>query len=244
MNEFIHSISKNNQRVISDDKTARRGSRKGSRKGEAVSDVHGYHELVEYMKDLSVQEILDTKFPNADSSEMYDALPDVMSESDWENVVYPKFESASDAENKMKQACQQAGIDSSMSIDDWYDYQNEHNLSSMWTEGSPINVYNHYIHTGIEKVFGCKPGMYDPGDTSISQIFIDDYERISKPELTESEKHEAFLKYMSTFSDRVDGDAIWKDIKDSPVKKGEELNIYDMIQARASDPYYGDKYLK
>lgn len=39
MNEFIHSISKNNQRVISDDKTAHSGSRTGSRKGNSDDDL-------------------------------------------------------------------------------------------------------------------------------------------------------------------------------------------------------------
>ena len=73
----------------------------------------------------------------------------------------------------MKQACSSAGIDSSMNIDDWYDYQNKHNLNSMWVEWSPITVYNNYLYKGFEKVFGCKPNMYDMGYTSIYSQFID-----------------------------------------------------------------------
>lgn len=225
-------------------KCSRKGSRRGSRKGEAVYDSSDYQEIIQYMKDHSTQEILDTKFPNADAGQIYDAFEEGISESDWFSTVFPTLVREGDAESKMKQACQSAGIDSSMSSDDWYNYQEKHNLSSMWSEGSPLTVYNHYISKGIEKVFGCKPDKYDTGFTSISQTFIDDYERISKPELTEEEKHKAFLGYMSTFNSNVDGDAIWRDIKDSPVKKGEEIRIYDMIQAMTSDPHYGDKYFK
>ena len=223
---------------------SRTGSRKGSRKGEAVFDSSSFQEIVQYMKDHTTQEILETKFPNADASQMYDAFEEGVSYSDWENTVFPTFVREGDAENKMKQACQSAGIDSSMSSDDWYDYQAKHNLSNMWGEGSPLTVYNCYISKGVEKVFGCKPNQYESQFTSISQAFVDEYERISKPELTEEEKHKAFLGYMSTFNSNVDGDAIWRDIKDSTVKKGEEIRIYDMIQAMTSDPHYGDKYFK
>lgn len=222
----------------------RKVARRGSRKGEAVFDSSSFQEIVQYMKDHTTQEILETKFPNADASQMYDAFEEGVSYSDWENTVFPTFVREGDAENKMKQACQSAGIDSSMSSDDWYDYQAKHNLSNMWGEGSPLTVYNCYVSKGVEKVFGCKPDQYESQFTSISQAFVDEYERISKPELTEEEKHKAFLGYMSTFNSNVDGDAIWRDIKDSTVKKGEEIRIYDMIQAMTSDPHYGDKYFK
>ena len=243
MNEFIHSISKNNQRVISDDKTARRGSRKGSRKGEAVFDSSDFQEIIQYMQDHGTQEILDTKFPNADSGQMYDAFEEGVPYSDWENIVFPTFVREGDAESKMKQACQSAGIDSNMSVDDWYDYQNKHNLNHMWGSGSPLTVYNCYVHKGVEKVFGCKPDNYESQFTSISQEFIDEYERISKPELTEDEKYQAFRGYISTFNDNVDEDALWGVIKDSSIKKGEEIRIYDKIQSMTSDPRYGDQYI-
>ena len=58
----------------------------GSRKVESVSNVSGYQSLVEYMKDLSTQEILDTKFPDASADQLYDAIPDAVSESDWDNI--------------------------------------------------------------------------------------------------------------------------------------------------------------
>lgn len=194
------------------------------------------------MKDHSTQEILDTKFPNANASQMYDAFEDGVPYSDWENIVFPRFVREGDAENKMKEACRSAGIDANMRSDDWYDYQNKHNLSNMWGEGSPLTVYNCYVSKGVEKVFGCAPDPYGSQFTSISKAFVDEYERISVPELTEDEKHKEFLGYIATFNDNVDKDAIWRDIKDSKIKKGEEIRIYDMIQSMTSDPKYGDKY--
>lgn len=44
MNEFIHSISKNNQRVISGDNVSRKGSRKGNLADEAHEKIVNEHD--------------------------------------------------------------------------------------------------------------------------------------------------------------------------------------------------------
>ena len=75
MNEFIHSISKNNEKVIS---SVEANSRKGSRKGDGdelqSGDITETFQLKNYIKSHTNDEVMNTTFPRLDSEDFQRAV--------------------------------------------------------------------------------------------------------------------------------------------------------------------------
>lgn len=75
MNEFIHSISKNNEKVISSaDDVSRKGSRKGDGDELQSGDITETFQLKNYIKNHTNDEVMNTTFPRLDSEDFQRAV--------------------------------------------------------------------------------------------------------------------------------------------------------------------------
>ena len=75
MNEFIHSVSKNNQKVISSaDDVSRKGSRKGDGDELQSGEITETFQLKNYIKNHTNDEVMNTTFPRLDSEDFQRAV--------------------------------------------------------------------------------------------------------------------------------------------------------------------------